>query len=228
VPGRFIIRCKEPRMTAIARIVTALVLCSCCAAPLHAQRPLLAAGFKLGPSFASLETNQFGPLPRSLTTVTGGGFLRLGYGAYAIQPELLATTRGARFRGQGVTRLSLDYIELPVLLVAQLPFGVRSRPWVLAGPAFASETGCTVEITSSTAVSEHDCDGPDFSENRRTTDISAVVGAGLQLPLGPGTVLVEGRYNHGLMNLITEPASARASSRAASILLSYMVLLRAE
>jgi hypothetical protein len=215
-------------MTAIARILTALALFTGCAGTLHAQRPLLAAGFKLGPSFSSLETNQFGPVPRSLTTVTGGGFLRIGYGAYAVQPELLATTRGARFRGQGVTRLSLDYVELPVLLVAQLPFDVRSRPYVIAGPAFAFETRCTVEITSSSAVSEHDCDGPEFSESRRTTDIGAVVGAGLQLPLGPGTVLVEGRYTHGLMNLITEPASARAASRAASILVSYMVLLRME
>jgi hypothetical protein len=215
-------------MTAIARIAIVLALFAGCAGTLHAQRPLLAAGFKLGPSLSSLETNQFGPVPRSLTTVTGGAFLRLGYGAYALQPELLATTRGARFRGQGVTLLSLDYLELPVLLVAQLPFDFRSRPYVIAGPAFAFETGCTVEITSPAGTSEHDCDGPDFSESRRTADIGAVVGAGLQLPLGPGAVLVEGRYTHGLMNLIPEPASARASSRAASILLSYMVLLHRE
>jgi hypothetical protein len=124
-------------MSALNRALFGLVMIVAFAAPLHAQRPQLAGGFKLGPAVSSLETNQLGRLPRSLTTVTGGGFVRLGYGAFALQTEALVTTRGARFRGEGVTRLRMDYIEFPVLLVAELPVHVRTRPHVLIGPAFA-------------------------------------------------------------------------------------------
>jgi hypothetical protein len=189
----------------------------------HAQ--VVAAGFKAGVSSSSISSNQLGPVPESLVAATGGAFVRVGFGNFAIQPEALLATRGARYSpSQGVTRYEVTYLEVPVLLVGLLPFGAGSH--VFAGPAFAFETGCTITARAQGADGDYDCDDPVFPEERRTHDISGVFGGGIAIPVGPGGVLVELRYTHGFVNTVASPADATAYNRSAALLVSYMIGLR--
>lgn len=195
------------------------------AVPDRAHAQAVAGGFKAGVSWSSVSTNQLGPVPESLLAATGGAFLRLGLGNFALQPEALLATRGARYSpSQGITRYEVDYVEFPVLLVGLLPFGAGTH--VYAGPAFAFETDCTVTVRSQGADDNLDCDDPTFLEDRRTHDISGVFGGGVAIPAGPGSIMVEGRYTHGFVNTVASPEDVSVYNRSAALLVSYLIGLR--
>lgn len=185
-------------------LFAAAVLAAMITPALHAQNPII--GFKLGPSFSTM-TSDPDEGQKSITKFTGGGFVRFDMGGIALQPELMYVTKGARFEetegGQTAElELRLDYIEIPVLLVLPFAAGGSVSPHVYAGPAFAFEVGCTVALTAGSVNASVDCDGDDedWAGNRRKFDVGAMVGGGLSIPMGPGSLLLEGRYNFGLLN----------------------------
>jgi hypothetical protein len=189
-------------------------------------------GFKLGASFANwsaeeddqeLDTDQF-------SSFMGGGFVRFGLGRLGLQPELLVVTRGAEFSDeeeQGITgRFKVDYIEVPVLLTLPLTTGTGIAPYIFGGPNFAFEIGCKVEAELGDIEASDDCDDLDPGEtfDRKSTDIGATAGAGLEFPLGPGALLIEGRYNWGLSN-ISDIEGVDIKSRTAAVLAGYSIPL---
>jgi hypothetical protein len=166
----------------------------------HAQNPTI--GFKLGPSFSKFALDEPDDELKWLTKFTGGGFIRYDMAAFALQPELMYNTKGARGTEEGVTvEFRLDYIEVPVLFVLPLGRGAGVRPQLYAGPAFAIEVGCSIGLSGGGFDASVDCDAGDEDLSRKKFDIGAMVGGGLAIPMGPGALLIEGRYNHGLMNL---------------------------
>jgi hypothetical protein len=186
-------------------------------------------GFKLGPSFSTLSGDTDGFLEGTLTKFTGGGFIRFGMGGFAIQPELMYVTKGGKesFSEEGFSgdlELRLDYIEVPVLFV--LPFAAGNiSPFVYAGPAFSLEVGCKVAVSAGGFSGSEDCDDGDFDEgdfDRRKFDVGAMIGGGLAIPMGPGAVTLEGRYNFGLVNL-NKGDDGTVRNRSAAVLVGYQV-----
>ncbi|CAN5828131.1 porin family protein [soil metagenome] len=190
-------------------------------------------GFKLGPSFSTISTDEPDISFSTLTKFTGGGFMRFGMGGLAIQPELMYVTKGGKmsetFEGETFdAELRLDYIEIPVLLVLPIGPGIGIAPYVYAGPAFAFEAGCTVAFSTAGFDGSVDCDEGDnepgeLSTDRRKFDIGAMVGGGLSFPMGPGALLVEGRYNFGLMNLNTSTEGNSVKNRSGAALVGYSI-----
>jgi hypothetical protein len=189
-------------------------------------------GFKLGASFANwnIEDENVEISTDAITSFMGGGFVRFGLGRLGFQPELLVVTRGAEFAaGDGdifdVGRFKVDYVEVPVLLVLPLTSGMGIAPYIMGGPSFAFEIGCKIEAeTGGTDVSE-DCDqqGTDVFD-RKSMDIGLTAGGGIEFPLGPGALLIEGRYNFGLSN-IYDGESVSIKSRTPAILAGYSIPL---
>jgi hypothetical protein len=184
-------------------------------------------GFKLGPSFSTLSGDVENV--KTLTKFTGGGFLRWNMGGFAIQPELMYVTKGGKgsidFEDEEIPfnvdgELRFDYIEIPVLFV--LPFAAGNlSPFVYGGPAFAFEVGCSVAFTAFGQSGTEDC-GDEVE--RRKFDVGAMIGGGLAIPMGPGAVTLEGRYNFGLVNLDkTDEGTLR--HRSAAVLVGYQVPL---
>lgn len=180
-------------------MLLALVFMGLSVAPAAAQT----IGFKVGPTFSKLDVEDAGAdeEPETLTSFGGGGFIRFGFAGLALQAEVLALTKGAKtsitdpFVGEA--SLKLNYIEIPVTAM----FSLGSGPYLFAGPSVAFEISCDVEFETDEADVESDCDDGDEEFQRKKTDISLHGGAGFQFPVGPGSLLLEGRYIYGLTNL---------------------------
>jgi hypothetical protein len=185
----------------------------------QAQNPTI--GFKLGPSFSKLATDEPDADLKWMTKFMGGGFMRWALAAFGVQPELMYNTKGAKMSGEGVdVELRFDYIEVPLLFVLPLSRGPGVQPHLYAGPAFAFEVGCTIAASGQGVGMSFDCDeaGDEVGAevDRKKFDVGAMVGAGIGIPMGPGSVLLEGRYNHGLINIAAE-GTARHRNFAALI-----------
>jgi hypothetical protein len=179
----------------------ALPLALLIAAPLQAQTTL---GVKGGINIADVDTN-IEDLPDVLDSKTGfvgGGFVTLGLGSlFALQPELLYSQKGfGASEGELTAQLGTNYIEIPVLLKAQLKLAML-RPAVYAGPVVSFETSCNLEVVG---VS-FDCDDDEDFLDRKKTEWGAVFGANLDFILGPVILILDGRYQLGLTNLADVP-----------------------
>lgn len=184
----------------VKMMLLALVFMGLSVAPAAAQT----IGFKLGPTFSKLSVDdaEAGEEPETLTSFGGGGFIRFGFAGLALQAELLALTKGASTDiGDGTTEvdgeLKFNYVEIPVTAM----FSLGSGPYLFAGPAVAFETGCEISVESDEGSFETDCDAGEEEFPRKKTEFSLHGGAGFQFPVGPGSVLLEGRYIYGLTNL---------------------------
>jgi hypothetical protein len=159
-------------------------------------------GFKLGQSWSKLDVDpqdQDETLDQ-LSAFGGGGFIRFGFAGLALQAEVLALTKGTKEEdeaGAGDAELKLEYIEVPITAM----FSLGNGPYVFAGPTFAFETGCELESSDETVEVPCENDTDPDAINRKKLDIGVTGGVGFQFPAGPGSILVEGRYTHGLTNL---------------------------
>jgi hypothetical protein len=191
-----------------------------------AAQPVI--GFRLGLSMAkaSIESPDLEEFERSwLMGFTGGGFIRFGAGSVALQPELLYVTKGVKFDDPEGTdaevKFKLDYIEVPVLLFLGL-----SSAYVVVGPAFAFEAACSFEGEGDGTSVEFDCDDPEFGEfERKKFDVGAMFGAGLAFPAGPGSLIVDGRFNLGVMNIIDDETNNSFKHRTLYFTAGYQIPL---
>jgi hypothetical protein len=194
------------------KILFVLLLLGIGAAPAAAQT----IGFKIGPTFSklSVEDDPTQEDPETLTSFGGGGFIRFGFAGLALQAEVLALTKGAKQTfndgtGDVEGKLKFTYVEIPVIAM----FALGSGPYLFAGPSIAFETACEVEVESTDGSIEADCDAGDEDFPRKKTEVSLHGGAGFQFPLGPGQLLIEGRYIYGLTNIADDPAEPDAEAK---------------
>ena len=141
-----------------------------------------------------------------------GVFADIGLGdMFSVRPEGLYSQKGFELAG-GDAELSIDYIEVPVLLVAR--FGESTiRPLVFAGPVIGFESKCEVSALGESA----DCgDDPDDPVETESTDFGAAIGGGVEFDAGGFTLLFDGRYTLGLRDV--DPGSGSAKNRAWSFM----------
>ena len=182
-------------------------------------------GFKLGASMANLGIDGTTGDTDWTTSFAGGGFVRFGIGRLGIQPEILSVRKGAEFDDDGGSdeALKIEYVAVPVLLHLPLTYGASFAPYIIAGPEFAFDIGC--ELT--TDIGDFDCDNDDFPDGplaRKSIDIGLSAGGGLAFAMGPGALLLEGRYTWGLTN-ISEADASEIKNRAAYFLAGYSIPL---
>ncbi|HSJ09172.1 MAG TPA: porin family protein [Longimicrobiales bacterium] len=180
-------------------------------------------GFKLGASISKVTTEQEDEGIDSRTAFSGGGFMRFGMGRIGIQPELMFMGKGYAINdvsGDDDLELKLDYVEIPVLVHLPLSMGTTFSPYVFGGPAFAFEINC--EATNGSV--SFDCDEDGTGIDRKKTDIGLTAGGGLAFAMGPGALLVEGRYTFGMTN-INQSGLGELKNRSAFIAAGYSIPL---
>ncbi|MEO5511126.1 MAG: porin family protein [Longimicrobiales bacterium] len=183
-------------------------------------------GFKGGMSFSKLDVENDDDPQDYLKKFVGGGFIRMGLGGMAVQAELLASTKGTvvpQTTFDGETSLKLDYIEVPVLLRFGLGMAPLISPYVMVGPTFGFQTGCNAEITSGTDNVSADCQD---TIDTKKFDVGATGVAGVEFKAGPGSILIEGRYTHGLTNISNDDTSNSLKNRSYAVLAGYSISLR--
>lgn len=131
-------------------------------------------GIKGGLNFANIDADDAVGDLDGKTGYHFGAFAEIGLGGIHLQPEVL-------FSAKGADDFDLSYLEVPILLKKNFAKVLN----IHLGPQFGFLT-------------QAESDGDDVKDFMKSTDVSAVVGAGLNLPMG----LVGGaRYVFGLSNV---------------------------
>lgn len=176
------------------------------ALPGAAQAQEILLGAKIGASFSKFsDDGDFDAGVSNLANFIGGGYARVLFGRFGVQPEILAVTKGAEFDlpGDNDFELKIDYVEVPILGVVTFRYP-RVSPYLMAGPTFAIEVRCKTEFNNGDADVMFDCDDVEAEPTifaRESLDIGAAIGAGMLIAVGPGAALVEARYTHGFTNI---------------------------
>ncbi len=136
---------------------------------------------------------------------------------FGIQPELLYSTKGARWnamddRPNYVTRV--DYIEIPVLAKADIPTHGTIQPSVYAGPDFAFR----VRARQTVPGFYHNLD---VNNDFKSSDIGMALGAGTSYALSRGQLTLDARYILGFSKIDNTPAHLNVRNSDFTFLLGY-------
>ena len=182
------------------------IVCSIALVPAGAGAQEITLGLKGGLNLSNMSVDD--PADPDLgfdsqTDFLAGAFAQFGIGSnFAVQPEVLYSQRGAKSRGiDPAIKLNLNYIEIPLLLMAR--FASRESPIypvLYAGPSVAFPTRCRV---TEEGAESRDCDDPqaDGAIEPTKTDFGLVFGVGFEILYSRLTVQLDVRYNLGLTNL---------------------------
>lgn len=195
-------------------ILAALVLGLISFTGIQAQEKTPSYGFKGGLNFSNLYTDNVED-NNVLTGFNAGLYAKFPLtNSIAIQPEISYTTKGSEQiynNGQVIEKFNVNYIEVPVLLVANFTdnFNVHFGPY--AAYMVSGKTSIDTNLGSST--SELDTD--DF--NKFDAGISGGVGVDLDV------VNFGVRYNYGLTK-IGKDDNFTSSDAKNSVLSAYIGL----
>ena len=147
-------------------------------------------GLKAGANISNFtgSSNASNLKANSYVSFHGGAFLSLFVGNnFAIQPEALLSTQGAKIDDAGTKRdYKITYINVPVMLKYRFPGGL----YLEAGPQIGFYLNSKIDGTSA-----------DFA---KSTDLSIAGGIGYHSPIGLG---IGARYNAGLSKVGNYDAS---------------------
>ena len=170
-------------------ISTVLIVCAVIfmnAAPAQATEFGITGGLNMANMSGDFENN------KAMMTFGGGFFGRMSAGPqFTIHSEVLYMMKGTKW-DEGDEKLKLNYIEVPVLLMYNVPMTGPVSPCIFAGPYYA---------TLVSAKSEFEGQELDMKEAFADNDFGVVVGAGVDIKMGPtGKIFLNGRYSLGLSN----------------------------
>jgi hypothetical protein len=154
-------------------------------------------GVKGGVNLSRLRNDVLENYTDYLQSFCAGGFISLNIsGAFAIQPEVLFTIKGAKMEENILGELldmkfKLNYLEIPVLFKISLPPLSKIKLNLFAGPAIAIKLKAIAEISSGGMTKEEKL------ENIQDSDMGLVMGGGIDL----GGFIIEGRYTMGLNSI---------------------------
>jgi len=137
--------------------------------------------------------------------------------ASRVQVEIdgLYATKGFRSPGpSGYFDFSASYLEVPVLLRLSFAPDSRLRPFIAAGPAFGLRLDCGATIVSSAGTSNVTCGDLEKAMATKVTktDVSGVLGAGLEFPFGAVQSTLAVRYSRGFSSVLGGDNHFRALS----------------
>lgn len=215
-------------MRRILSATAALSLAAALAAPASAQ------GFHLGAEAGVAVTGQFietsggaevGTDP--VTGLRGGVSAAYGFGEeehFTLRSGLFYAQKGSSIDvGSGNTLdMGVDYLELPLLAVFNLPVESRWRPRVYGGGQLGLEVSCDLE--DSTTGDVQSCS--DAGVSTTSTDFGLVFGGGLGYAVGESTVLsLDGNYVFGLTNIEEAGLAGETRNRAIQVVASVEMAL---
>lgn len=134
-----------------------------------------------------------------------GAFLECGGASwFSLKAEAVYSRNGARIKGDEPVEIDLDYIRVPVLVLARLGASDSGlRPTVFAGPQVSFETRCRLEGQQDGASQSLACDSDQLVDpfDTNLVEFGLVFGGGIQWPLGSFKAHADARYNLGLSNV---------------------------
>jgi hypothetical protein len=154
----------------------------------------------------------------------GGVVINYGIGnVFSIQPEILYARRSVKYAGEDAgQKFSLQYsanaIEVPLLL--KLSFGRKTRFFVNAGPyvAYGLDARVKLVVDGQTQVDEKQ----KLTKDDARLEYGIAGGLGVSIPVGRGSLMVEGRYNYSLGNNADPKPAEYVSQQVATFSVGYL------
>lgn len=156
-----------------------------------------------------------------------GAFLSLNFGPIGIQPEVLYSRRGMEAQvlldpsdpaSLAQARMTLDYIEIPLLVRLNIIPAGPVKFYVFGGPSYGFLQKAKVRLTYM-GMSEEE----DIKDDFKNKALAAVGGLGLDIKIPLlFKVSVDARYHYGLGNILSEGSSVptdKARNTGFSVLL---------
>ncbi len=107
--------------------------------------------------------------------------------------------RGAEASAAGATaKIKLAYLEVPAVVGYELGAPGRMRPYLYGGGQVALRMSCDVEASFGGISASATCDSAQMKA--KSTDFGLLVGGGLSIPSGRGSILLDVRYLLGMQD----------------------------
>lgn len=163
----------------------------------------LAFGIKGGFNVAniSVDTESF---DSKVGLIVGGFVRRRVHEFFSVQPEVLFSQQGAKFRDE---TYSVNYLQIPVLAVASVE-QPSVTPFILFGPAIGLKLSASAE--------GREFEREDIGDEVSGTDFGFVIGGGVEI----NQLLLEARYTVGLKDTAPDDDEV-VKNRVFSILVGY-------
>lgn len=150
-------------------------------------------------------------------------------GDWSLQPELNYTQKGVRVEtsfapvdgGPATIDLTLDYLEIPVLVRLDVARNRAWHPFVAAGPSVGVRLRCQADLSTAGVTYSSRCGSPEGAPYTidtpfKRTEIAGVVGLGVTGPLGRRRLYAELRYARSL-DTINDQAEIPLSPRNSGV-----------
>ena len=167
------------------------------------------AGVKGGVNMADFSGDQAPANNGTRTGFSGGAFYGWGINdQFGVRGELNYVQKGAEGDVQaedGDTHLGtykLDYVEIPVLFVADFPAGEKFGFNIFAGPTFAFNTTAEAEIPAHNETEELD--------NVKGFEFGAAIGGGIEYKLSSFSIIADVRYSLGASSVSEDNAAGES------------------
>jgi len=162
----------------------------------------VALGLKAGANISKFDNAAY----NNITSFHGGAFALFKLTKIGIQPEILLSQQGSKFDDDSFGSLDLkaSYLTIPVMIKLYLVAGLNLQ----AGPQFGFLT-------------KAELNGQDIKDTFKSSDISANIGLGWDLPFG---LTLDARYNLGLSDVNNGISAESLKSRVVQISVGYKIL----
>ena len=182
-------------------------------------------GVKIGLNIADVSGSTGYTENQSISTFSAGVFTSLDAGLFAIQPELLYTTKGYKLTskvelqdvGAPIPQTNTvvqtghnSYLEIPILLKLNIPsssFGII-KPNIFVGPAVAFELRSKINVERSLQPLDNE-----EIPNSGSNDFGIILGVGADINLPAMTLLFDLRYDIGMKSLNFSQAPSQIKNR---------------
>lgn len=194
---------------------------------LRAQDPQVSLGVLAGGAVAD-QAGEDAFTPHDRFGFIGGVSLALRlYGRWSVQLDGLYVQKGGRENndndpGDLDDELSLEYLEFPVLVKFALSTGA-TRPELFVGPSFAYELSCSYDRFPDGSSDPVSC--AEAGIQTRTMDVGVAFGADVEIPLGSGYLVVDGRGIVGLGSFDDSDDDPDYRNRILSLMVGYRFTL---
>lgn len=181
-------------------------------------------GVQAGVNVADLAGPDKDLAPHDRFGFIGGGFFRFSPSdRISLQLEALYAQKGGEENTDDTPddpedQFYLNYLEIPLLLkVALSTNGVR--PELFAGPSVAFKLSCTYDAFPGGESDPVPC--ADLGIQTTSVDIGIAFGADVEIPLGSGYLVIDGRGIVGLRSIDDSDANLDYRNRILSLMLGY-------
>lgn len=199
-----------------------LTLACCCTLATAMSYAQVSMGPKVGVSsttFAGTDVSD----AEARTGFMAGIYFKAGTESIlSIQPEVLYHRKGAIYVNEDLNtrrEITLDYLEIPVLIKLGLPVGETIYPHIYAGPY----AGVLVGQRATNTQNDFDIFWEEDDFTAATFDAGAVVGAGLDMAVENFFLTFDVRYGIGMLSIDSDDEEESEKEDVKNRTLSFLV-----